>query len=158
MKKTIITLAATVVLVACGTAAPTAEAASSKSANSTTAVKGAKPIELTAAQFKTQVADYTSSDWKFLGSKPAIIDFYATWCGPCKQLAPILAELAAQYNGEIIIYKVDVDKAPEVAAAFGIKAMPTLLFIPMGGLPQMQQGLMPKADLEKIINSDLLDK
>lgn len=151
MKRLAIIVATAAVLAACGTATPKAEAATAK--------KDGKTIELTSAEFKTKVADYTSADWKYLGDKPAIVDFYATWCGPCKQLSPVLAELAAQYDGQVVIYKIDIDKQPEVAAAFGVQSIPTLLFIPAGGgLPQIQQGAMPKDALVKVIDTELLNK
>ena len=98
-----------------------------------------KPIHLTKAEFLKKVVDYEGNptEWKYLGEKPAIIDFYASWCGPCKRVAPILDELAA---------------------AFGIRSIPTLLFVPMEGKPQMVQGAIGKADFEKIIQEVLLAK
>ena len=96
--------------------------------------------------------------WKFLGEKPAIIDFYASWCGPCKRVAPILDELAAEYGDKIDIYKIDTEQEQELAAAFGIRSIPTLLFVPMEGKPQMVQGAIGKADFEKIIQEVLLAK
>lgn len=119
-----------------------------------------KPIELTKSEFLKRVANYETNptEWKYLGNKPAIIDFYATWCGPCKRLSPMLEELQAEYGDQIVVYKVDVDKEQELAAVFGIRAMPTLLFIPMNGKPQMAQGLMPKNELKSAIDSVLLGK
>ncbi|MEG0456088.1 MAG: thioredoxin, partial [Bacteroides sp.] len=89
---------------------------------------------------------------KYLGDKPALIDFYASWCGPCKTLSPILEELAAEYGDKIIIYKVDTEEEQELAASFGIRSIPTLLFVPMVGEPQMSQGAMPKAQLKEAID------
>ena len=119
-----------------------------------------KPIELNKAEFLKRVANYETNptEWKYLGDKPAIIDFYATWCGPCKRLSPMLEELQAEYGDQIVIYKVDVDKEQELAAVFGIRAMPTMLFIPMNGKPQMAQGAMGKEDFKRIIDSVLLGK
>lgn len=119
-----------------------------------------KTIKLTKADFLTKVANYETNpdEWKYLGDKPALIDFYADWCGPCKVIAPVLEELAAEYGDEIYIYKIDTEKEQELAAAFGIRSIPTLLFIPMNGDPQMAQGALPKATLKEAINSVLLNK
>ena len=119
-----------------------------------------KTISLTKAEFLAKVANYEKNpnEWKYLGDKPAIVDFYATWCGPCKTIAPILNQLAAEYGDEIYIYKVDTDKEKELASVFGIRSLPSLLFIPMEGKPQMTKGAMPKADLKKAIDTVLLNK
>lgn len=119
-----------------------------------------KTIELTKADFLEKVANYETSptEWKYLGDKPAIIDFYATWCGPCKVIAPVLNELAEEYGEEIYIYKIDVDKEKELAAAFGIRSVPSLLFIPLEGDPQMAQGALPKKAFQEAINKVLLNK
>lgn len=117
-----------------------------------------KSIELTKADFYKKVANLDLKEWKFLGDKPAVIDFYATWCGPCKAVAPIMEELAAEYNGKVIIYKVDVDKEPALAAAFGIQSIPTMLFVPMTGKPQMSKGAMPKTSLKQAIEDLLVKK
>ena len=122
--------------------------------------KTAKPVELSKVAFQNKVFDFVKNgeNWNYVGDKPAIIDFHATWCGPCKQLAPVLTELAAEYGEEIYIYKVDVDKEPEIAQAFGIKSIPALLFIPQEGAPQMGQGNIPKASLKKVIDEFMLAK
>ena len=100
--------------------------------------------------FKTKVFNYTDSkEWKFEGDKPCIIDFYADWCGPCKAVAPILEELATEYDGKIDIYKVDTEAERELAGAFGIQSIPSILFIPKDGQPQMAQGALPKDTFEK---------
>ena len=97
------------------------------------------------ADFKSKVFDFTKGGaWAFQGERPAIIDFHATWCGPCKRLAPILDELAREYKGEIDIYKVDTDEEQELAAMFEIRSVPSLLFIPKEGSPQMAAGALPK--------------
>lgn len=117
-------------------------------------------VKLTTEQFLEKVANYkTNPDkWQYLGDKPAIIDFYADWCGPCKAIAPTLEELAAEYAGEIIIYKIDVDKEQELAQVFGIRSIPSILFVPLNGSPQMSQGAMSKSDLKGAIDSVLLKK
>lgn len=114
-------------------------------------------IQLTNDTFKEKVFNYeVNKEWKYEGDKPCIIDFYADWCGPCKKVAPVLEELAKEYDGKIIIYKVDTEKQKELAGAFGIRSIPSLLFIPVTGQPQMSQGALPKEQFEKIINEFLL--
>lgn len=117
-----------------------------------------KTINLTKEDFLTKVADYESNpqEWKYLGDKPAIIDFYADWCGPCKMIAPILEELAAEYGDKIYVYKVNTEKERRLAAAFGIRSIPSLLFVPMTGAPQMVQGALPKNELKRAIDEVLL--
>jgi len=131
-----------------------------KSSNNTNnkKMKEMKTIQLTQAEFLTKVADYQKNpqEWKYLGDKPAIIDFYADWCGPCKMIAPVLEELAAEYDGKIYIYKVNTEKEEDLAAVFGIRSIPSLLFIPMGEAPQMAQGALPKNDLKNAIDKVLL--
>ena len=108
---------------------------------------------LTASDFRKKIMDYEShpEEWVFAGSRPAIIDFYTTWCGPCKMMAPMVESLAGKYAGKIDFYKVDIDQEPELASVFGIRSIPTFLFIPMKGNPTMQMGAMQKEDFEEII-------
>ena len=117
-------------------------------------------IVLNKADFLAKVFNYekNASEWKYEGDKPCIIDFYADWCGPCRRVAPILKELAAEYKDDIVIYKVDVVKEQELASAFGINSLPTLLFVPMQGKPQASMGLQPKETLAKYIDEFLLEK
>lgn len=116
-----------------------------------------KTIQLTKEGFKKKVMDYENNkEWNFIGDKPAIIDFYATWCGPCKATAPILEEIACDYEDKIDVYKVDVDQEQELAALFGVRSIPTLLFIPKEGSPQMKVGALSRSGFEEMIKSFLL--
>lgn len=119
-----------------------------------------KTIQLTRADFLEKVANFEENPdkWVYLGDKPAIIDFYADWCGPCKVIAPILEELAAEYDGEIYIYKVDTEVEQQLAAEFGIRSIPSLLFVPMDEAPQMAQGALPKDAFKQAIDEVLLKK
>ncbi len=100
---------------------------------------------LTLETFKTKVFNFEASkDWKFEGTVPAIVDFYADWCSPCKMIAPILEELQAKYGTKLNIYKVNTEDQRELAGMFGIQSIPSLLFIPLEGQPQMAQGALPK--------------
>ena len=117
-----------------------------------------KVIHLTKAEFLSKVFNYEKNptEWVYEGDKPCIIDFYADWCGPCKRVAPILEELAKEYGDKIIIYKIDVDKENELAATFGIQSIPTILFVPVKGVPQISQGALPKSEFIKQIDNFLL--
>ena len=119
-----------------------------------------KTIALTKADFLKKVADYEKNpeEWIYLGDKPAIIDFYASWCGPCKMVAPILEELAAEYDGQIYVYKVNTEQERELAALFNIRSIPSFLFIPMNDKPQMAMGAMPKSSFKEAIDGVLLKK
>ena len=120
--------------------------------------KMAKTINLTRDEFLAKVANIEANpqEWKYLGDKPAIIDFYADWCGPCKVVAPILEELAGEYADDIYIYKVDTEAEQQLASEFGIRSIPSLLFVPMEGQPQMAQGALPKDALKEAISEVLL--
>jgi thioredoxin len=116
-------------------------------------------VKMTAETFKNEVFDYTvEKEWNFKGEKPAIIDFYADWCGPCKMVAPILEELSDEYNDQLVIYKVDTEQELELASAFGIRSIPSLLFIPTEGNPMMQAGALSKATLKRVIDSELIQQ
>lgn len=111
---------------------------------------------LTAETFKEKVFDYANEkEWKYKGDKPAIIDFYADWCAPCKMLAPILEEIDAEYNGKIQIYKINTEEEQELSYAFGIQSIPSILFIPLDDQPRMAVGALPKNNLEEIIKDVL---
>jgi thioredoxin len=121
--------------------------------------KSGSVIVLTNETFKQKVFNYeVNKQWKYEGSMPAIIDFYATWCGPCRQLSPRIEEIAKEYAGKIVVYKVDVDVEKQLAQSLGIQSLPTLLFIPATGQPQATMGALPKEDLVKAINQVLLVK
>ena len=114
-------------------------------------------IKLTTEDFKKNIFDYsTNKEWKYAGKLPAIIDFYADWCGPCRMVAPVLEELSREYEGRVLIYKVDTDKEEELSAVFNIRSIPTFLFIPLSGQPVMQPGAFPKSMFEKVIEEHLL--
>lgn len=101
---------------------------------------------LTKESFLEKVFDFeTEKEWKYKGDKPAVIDFYADWCGPCKALSPVIEELSKEYEGKIDIYKIDTEKEQELSAVFGIRSIPSILFIPTDNQPQMAQGALPKA-------------
>lgn len=123
-------------------------------------IKKMGTIHLTKAEFLSKVMNYETNptDWKYLGDKPCIIDFYASWCGPCKTIAPILEDLANEYQDQIYIYKINTEEEQELAGAFGIRSIPTVLFCPMNGTPQMAQGAMPKDSFKQAINDVLLKK
>jgi len=105
---------------------------------------------LTTASFKKKVFNFeTNKEWKYEGDKPALVDFYADWCGPCKMVAPILEELSKEYDGKLNIYKVDTEVEKELAGVFGIQSIPSLLFIPLTGQPQMALGAIPKESFKK---------
>lgn len=114
------------------------------------------PEHLTKQTFKEKVFDYEDNeDWKFEGELPAVIDFYADWCQPCKMIAPILEDLAEEYEDKVDIYKVDTGQEQELAAAFGIRSIPTLLFIPKDGKPQMAKGALPKKEFQRVFKEVL---
>lgn len=114
-------------------------------------------VHLTTQDFKDKVYDYeTEKEWKYKGSLPAILDFYADWCQPCKMVAPILEDLALEYAGKIMVYKVNTENEQELASVFGIQSIPTLLFIPKEGQPQSAMGALPKQTFEKVIREVLL--
>lgn len=121
--------------------------------------KTVKPIALNTASFTEKVFDYNNEkEWKYKGDKPAIIDFWAAWCGPCRQIAPVLEELAVEYGDEIYVYKVNVDEETELARAFGIRSLPTILYVPMTGTPQAVLGAAPKSQLKKAVDTFLLNR
>lgn len=114
-------------------------------------------IQMTAQDFRDKVFDYEKEEtWNFKGQRPAIIDFYADWCGPCKAVAPVLEELSIEFSDQLDIYKIDTDAEAELSALFGIQSIPTLLFIPVEGSLMMQKGALPKNMLQQVIREKLL--
>lgn len=112
---------------------------------------------LTKETFLTKIFDYEKNqDWKFEGELPAVIDFWAPWCGPCRMVGPVLEELSEEYKGKINIYKINTDEEQELGAVFGIRSIPSLLFVPKEGQPKMAVGALPKESLKQTIDKELL--
>lgn len=116
--------------------------------------------ELNDAEFRQKIYDYEKNPqgWKYEGERPALIDFYATWCGPCKMMAPVMENIAAEYEGRVDVYKVDVDKEQRLAALFGVRSIPTFIFIPLEGEPRHASGAMDISQMRKIVDIELLGK
>jgi thioredoxin len=112
---------------------------------------------LTAESFRTKVFNFEKNkEWKYEGTLPAVIDFWAPWCGPCRMVGPVIDELSKEYEGKVNFYKVNTDDEQELSAAFGIRSIPSLLFVPVVGEPKMAMGALPKKELKKIIDQELL--
>ncbi|PJA97924.1 MAG: thioredoxin [Ignavibacteriales bacterium CG_4_9_14_3_um_filter_30_11] len=112
---------------------------------------------LTKETFLKKVFDYEKNkEWKFEGELPCVVDFWAPWCGPCKVVGPIIDELSEEYKGKVNFYKVNTDEEQELGGAFGIRSIPSLLFIPIDGKPQMAAGALPKETLKKVVDEELL--
>jgi thioredoxin 1 len=113
--------------------------------------------QLTDETFKKLVFNYDiNKEWRYEGSQPAIIDFYADWCPPCRQLSPLVEEIAKEYKGKIVVYKINTDNEKALAQTLGISGLPTLLFIPANGKPQVTVGLIPRETLIETVNEVLL--
>ena len=137
---------------------PSDKAAQENNEKKTTDENFGNIIHLTKTTFLEKVMNFEKNKdvWVYEGDKPCIIDFYADWCKPCKLIAPIMEELAVEYAGQICIYKVNTQKEPELAAVFGIRTIPSVLFCPMKDKPQMAQGVLPKETFKQVIDSFLL--
>lgn len=156
MKKLFSLVACVILLLSCGgSLKPESEKRVSDAASSGVE-EMAVPVKLTAEDFAVKVADTGSSTFKYLGDKPAIVDFYADWCVPCRLVAPILEEIAKE-NPDIYVYKVNIDDCPDIAKSYNVVSIPTLLFIPMDGEPMREVGLIAKKRFEKIIKEHLLE-
>lgn len=112
--------------------------------------------QLTRESFKEKIFDYENSgEWSYKGDLPAIVDFYADWCGPCKAVAPVLQEISKEFEGKLNVYKINTDQEPDLSGAFGIQSIPSILFIPMNEKPQMASGALPKQAFLEIIRDVL---
>ena len=126
---------------------------------STVSVWAEEVVYLTTSQFCERIFDYkTNKEWAYKGDKPCVIDFYTTWCGPCKRLAPIMEEMSQKYCDQVVFYKADTERERELAYVFGINSIPQVLYIPVEGKPMLLKGLYPKDEIERIIDEFLLDK
>jgi len=125
--------------------------------NNTVSQESGEVYQMTAAEFKEKVFNYEgATEWNYVGDLPCVIDFYADWCGPCKMVAPIMEELAKEYKGKVIFYKVDVDKEGELSSVFGIQSIPSVLFCPKdNSQPEMSTGAMSKANYIEAIERTL---
>ncbi|MDX9801716.1 MAG: thioredoxin [Spirochaetia bacterium] len=113
-------------------------------------------VQITKQDFVDKIFDYENEkEWKFKGELPAIVDFYADWCGPCKMVAPVLDKLSKEYEGKLNIYKVNTEQEQEISAAFGVSSIPTILFIPKDEKPQMAAGALPKETFKQLIKDVL---
>ena len=158
--RTILLLLAAIVAVSCSNSTETKAQNDQGVKTESHEVAEGKTIHMTKEMFIEKVMDFENNkeNWVYLGDKPAIIDFYADWCKPCKLIAPIMDELAEEYKGQLYIYKVDTQVERELASVFGIRSIPAVLFIPMEGQPQMSTGALPKETFKSAIDDFLLKK
>ncbi|MEE0996789.1 MAG: thioredoxin domain-containing protein [Paludibacteraceae bacterium] len=143
----------------CGYAQNKSKAKTTKTVKKSQDANYGKVRHITKAEFVKNVYDLDKGGaWKYLGSKPCILDFYAQWCGPCRAISPFLDNLAKKYKDDIVIYKIDVDKERDLARWAGASSIPLLVFIPMNGEPQANRGALPEAELDNAIQKVLLKK
>ncbi len=152
-------LAGIMVLLACCSFASSEKQGSGNDGEADGASSAGEVVVLTKAEFLSKVFNYEKnpSEWVYEGDKPCIIDFYADWCGPCRMVAPILKDLAAEYKNDLVVYKINIDNEQELAAVFGIQSIPTFLFVPKDGMPMLAQGALPKEAFVKQIKEFLLE-
>ncbi len=159
MKKVVFLLSAGLILLLSNCNVGTPAKANENSPASASVSDAGEVKAMTNDMFKQKIFNYTvNKEWKYEGNLPAIIDFYATWCGPCRMLSPRVEEIAKEYAGKIVVYKVDTDQEPVLAQSLGIQNLPTLLFIPVKGQPRVTMGAVPKETLEKAVKEVLLAK
>jgi len=153
-----IALIASIGLLSCSSSNGNSNSGNDKDGVTTENTTEGKVIQMNKAMFIEKVFNYevNPNEWSYRGDKPCIIDFYADWCGPCKKVAPIMAELAEQYKDQIVIYKVNTDQEKELAQIFNIRSIPSILYCPATEKPQMTMGALPKAEFEKMIKELLL--
>lgn len=156
--KTLLFLMAAIVAVSCSNSTETKAQSDTPASDGKTEIVEGKTIHMNKDMFIERVMDFETNkdEWIYRGDKPAVIDFYADWCKPCKMIAPIMDELAQEYKGQIYIYKVDTQVERELASVFGIRSIPAVLFIPMEGKPQMSTGALPKETFKDAIDNFLL--
>ncbi len=119
-------------------------------------MEGCMPEQMNLTMFKEKVFDYEQEkEWKFKGDRPAIIDFYADWCGPCRMVGPVLEKIGTKYSGKLDVYKVDTDVEQELAGMFGVQSIPTLVFIPKDGNPMVSVGALPEKEIDRIVKEEL---
>lgn len=159
MKKLLTAIAILLIATSCEKKAEEKAEVKPKAVNETSLnLSEGKTVHLNKAQFIANVFDYeTATAWNYKGTVPCIIDFYADWCGPCKAAAPVLDELAKEYAGKVIIYKINVDDEPELAGAFGVQSIPTFFFIPMKGEPAMAAGIGKSAEETKAMFKEKIE-
>lgn len=156
--RNIFLLSAAIIAVSCSNSTETKAQGKQASQAESEKITEGKTIHLNKDMFIEKVMDYETNkeEWIYLGDKPAIIDFYADWCKPCKLIAPIMEELAEEYKGRIYVYKIDTQVERELASVFGVRSIPAVLFIPMEGKPQMSTGALPKETFKNAIDDFLL--
>lgn len=156
--RTLLLLLAAIVAVSCSNSTETKAQNDQTVKTEKSEIAEGKTIHMTKDMFLERVMDFETNkeQWIYKGDKPAIIDFYADWCKPCKLIAPIMDELAEEYKGQLYIYKVDTQVERELAQVFGIRSIPAVLFIPMEGQPQMSTGALPKETFKDAIDDFLL--
>lgn len=119
-------------------------------------MEGCMPEQMNLTMFKEKVFDYEQEkEWKFKGERPAIIDFYADWCGPCRMVGPVLEKIGTKYSGKLDVYKVNTDIEQELAGMFGVQSIPTLVFIPKDGNPMVSVGALPEKEIDRIVKEEL---